>query len=83
MKEQKAEYEYSNLYALDEVNKRLDFDASADNHKHNALNEAGVLDANHLASLVVENNNEFLAEDNFGYENVDAEYIQTNLYPDC
>lgn len=73
---QKTEYEYSDLYALDEVKKRLDFDVSVDNHKHNALNEVGVLDADHLALLVAENNNAFLAEENFGYENVDAEYIK-------
>lgn len=76
VEEQKADYEYSDLYALDEVKKRLDFDVSVDNHKHNALNESGVLEADHLASLVAENNNAFLAEENFGYENVDAEYIK-------
>lgn len=71
---QKADFEYEHLYELDEVKKRLDFDAAVDTHRYNALNEVGVLEASHLSKIVMENNEAFLEEHDFGYEAVDEEY---------
>ena len=69
------EYEWEALYQLEEVNSRLDFDASVENHRFSALNTAGKLDAAHLASLVKENNDAFLATKPFGYQSVEDDYI--------
>lgn len=69
------EYAYEEMYQLEEVKKRLDFDATVENHQFSALNTAGKLDAAHLTGLVKENNNEFLATKPFGYKPVEEDYI--------
>ena len=70
------DYTDKDLYQLGEVKSRLHFDASVENHAHNALDSAGNLTAAHLAELVKANNEAFLAEKPFGFENVkDEEYI--------
>ena len=69
------EYSYKELYQLEEVNKRLDFDAAVENHQYSALNQSGKLDAYHLAALVWENNEAFLATKPFGYQPVEEDYI--------
>lgn len=68
-------YEHEDFYQLDEVKKRLDFDASVEQHQYSALNATGDLDATHLAQLVKENNEAFLATKPFGYKPVEADYI--------
>lgn len=70
-----TEYPYKEMYQLEEVKNRLDFDATVENHQFSALNEADKLDASHLAALVKENNNDFLATKPFGYTQVEEDYI--------
>lgn len=70
-----TKYPYENMYQLEEVKSRLDFDASVENHQFSALNAAGKLDASHLASLVIENNSAYLAPKPFGYQPVEEDYI--------
>lgn len=72
---QKADYTLEYLYEMDEVKARLDFDASVAEHAHSALNESGALDAQHLTELVLRNNAEFLADDPFGYSELETEEI--------
>lgn len=69
------EYAYEEMYQLEEVKKRLNFDARVENHPFSALNESGKLDAAHLAELVKENNNRFLATKPFGYKPVEEDYL--------
>lgn len=73
---QQADYSYAYLYDLDEVQKRLSFDATVESHRYNALNGESVLDTAHLVKIVEENNAKYLELDKFGYENVDSEYLQ-------
>lgn len=70
-----TEYAHQELYRLEEVNNRLDFDATVENHRYSALNPSGKLDADHLAALVRENNEAFLATKPFGYTAVEDDYI--------
>lgn len=73
---QQPDYVDKDLYQLEEVKSRLNFDATVEIHQHNALDAAGNLTAQHLAELVKANNEEFLADKPFGFENVkDEEYI--------
>ena len=73
---QQPDYTEKDLYQLEEVKDRLDFDASVEKHAYNALDTAGNLTAEHLAELVKANNEIFLADKPFGFENVeDEEYI--------
>ena len=72
---QVAEYPYRDLYDLDQVEKRLDFDATVTEHSASALNAAGVLDSSHLNTLVHENNGAFMADKPFGYSLVEDDYI--------
>lgn len=66
----------ADLYALEEVKSRLNFDASVEHHQYSALDSAGALTAEHLAQLVQANNEVFLQSKPFGYTNVeDEEYI--------
>ena len=69
------EYEWEALYQVEEVNSRLDFDATVENHQFSALNTAGKLDAAYLTSLVQKNNDTFLATKPFGYQQVENDYI--------
>ncbi len=69
------EYTYEEMYQLEEVKKRLDFDARVENHPFSALNQSGKLDAAHLTALVKENNNRFLATKPFGYKPVEEDYL--------
>ena len=73
---QQPDYADKDLYQLEEVKSRLDFDASVEQHAHNALDDAGNLTAQHLAELVKANNETFLAGKPYGFENVeDEEYV--------
>lgn len=72
----KVEYPYSYLYELDAVKEYLNFDASVQTHKYNALDENGKLDASHLAQVVAQNNQIFLADKPFGFEKVEDAYVQ-------
>ncbi len=73
--QQTVDYPYSDMYELEEVKRRLDFDASVQSHRYSALDEAGILTANHLQYLVKENNEAFLADEPFGYKAVEDDYI--------
>ncbi len=75
IKEQRPEYKYSSLYELDEVKSRLDFKVDVKRHSFCALDNSGVLSAEDLCELVINNNTEYLVGDAFGYENVDENYI--------
>ncbi len=68
-------YPYEDLYELDEVKKRLDFTVSVEKHQFSALNEAGVLDSAHFASVVRENSEKFLEGKPFGYKKVEDDYV--------
>lgn len=70
------EYPYAYLYELDTVKQNLNFDASVQNHQYSALNEEGELSATHLAQQVIENNQTFLADKPFGFQNVEETYVQ-------
>ena len=70
-----ADYFLSDMYQLEEVKKRLDFDASVESHSACALNADGKLDAAHLATLVKANNQAFMAGKPFGYKVVEDDYI--------
>ncbi len=69
------EYEYAPFYQLEEVKKRLNFDASVQSHQFSALDANGNLNSSHLASLIKGNNDAFMATDPFGYEMVEDSYI--------
>lgn len=71
----RPEYAYEELYQLEEVKKRLDFKATVQQHRHSALDDSGVLTANHLHQLVKKNNEEFMADKPFGYTCVEDDYI--------
>lgn len=72
---QKADYFLSDLYQLEEVKRRLSFDASVSSHSASALNAEGQLEGSHLAALVAENNEAFLATKPFGFKPVEQDYI--------
>lgn len=71
----RPEYAYEELYQLEEVKKRLEFDATVEKHQFSALNPEGKLDAFHLAALVKENNDAFMSSKPFGYKPVEEDYI--------
>lgn len=70
------DYFCSPYYQMDEVKNRLSFDATVDTHQYCALNDSGILDAGHLAEIVKNNNAVFLADDPFGYKNVEPDFIE-------
>lgn len=69
------EYAYEEMYQLEEVKKRLDFDASVQQHRYSALDDSGVLTASHLHQIVKKNNEDFMADKPFGYTSVEDDYI--------
>lgn len=71
----RPEYTWSHLYQLEEVEKRLEFDAAVEKHQFSALNGSGVLENAHLAALVKANNEAFLATKPFGFTEVEDDYI--------
>lgn len=73
---QQPDYTYAHLYQLDEVTARLNFTASVDTHARDARNGTGVLDAAHLATLIQANNEAYMADDPFGYEVVEQDYVE-------
>lgn len=75
VKKQQVNYEYAYLYQLEEVIRRLDFDASAEKHQYSALDADGKLNAAHLAELVTENNEIYLENNSFGHEKPEENYI--------
>ena len=72
---QTAVFPYAHLYQLEEVEKRLAFDAAVEYHARCALNDAGVLDAAHLTRLVQENNAAYLKDYTFGVQELDPGYL--------
>lgn len=73
--QQKNEYPYAELYALDEVKKHLTFDTDVESHRYSALDENGMLSAEGLYRKVQENNEAFMADEPFGYTYVEDDYI--------
>ena len=70
-----TEYPYREYYQEETILSRLDFDASVAQHARSALNDAGLLDANHLKQLIVANNTAFMQEKHFGYAEVEDDYL--------
>ena len=70
-----TEYPYQELYQLEEVKRRLDFDTTVADHQFSALNTDGKLEVSCLAAVVRENNDAFLATKPFGYKSVEEDYI--------
>lgn len=70
-----TEYPYREYYQMETILSRLDFDASAEAHARSALNDAGSLDSSYLKQQVVSNNTSFLQEKNFGYAEVEDDYL--------
>ena len=70
----KANYVYSDLYNINEVKKRLEFEVSVKKHEFSVLNENGELDAIYMANIVEQNNEAFLKDHDFGYTRVDQDY---------
>lgn len=54
--QQQAEYTYEDVYGLEEVRSRLDFDAAVQKHIYSAWNEEGRPDGEYLTKLVLANN---------------------------
>lgn len=69
------EYPYADMYELDEVKKRLDFDASVQAHQYSALDASGKLTAQGLTEKVLENNTRFMEGKPFGFTQVERDYI--------
>ena len=69
------DYFCAEYYDLRQVISRLEFDAAVESHQHSALNGAGVLEGAHLAALVKQNNESFMATKPFGYTPVEGDYI--------
>lgn len=69
------DYIYADMYELEEVKSRLDFEVSVQSHQYCALDETGTLTPEHLRHLVTENNEAFLASEPFGYTSVEKDYI--------
>lgn len=72
---QKADFPYVELYDLDEIRARLDFDAAVTAHSHDGRN-AGKPDGAHLTTLVKANNEAFLATKPFGFQPVEEDYLR-------
>lgn len=73
---QQPDYLYAHMYDLEEVKRRLDMTGvDVETHNFSALNEAGMLDGEHLAAIVEQNNKAFLEPKPFGYQNVESDYI--------
>ncbi len=70
-----TDYPYADMYGLSEVKSRLDFDPSVETHSYCAADSSGRLTAEHLASLVTQNNKEFMSGKPFGYKEAEADYI--------
>ena len=73
--QQRPEYPCEELYALDEVKSRLNFDASVQAHQFSALDAGGVLTAQSLEQKVRANNQALLAEKPFGLAAVEDDYL--------
>ena len=71
-----TEYPYSDLYELEEVKKRLDFDVSVERHAHSAYNAEGGFDGESLAQIVQKNSEEYLKTKPFGCEALSEDYIR-------
>ncbi len=67
-------YQYADLYDLPEVEKRLDFDSSVNEHQSTLLNNE-TLNAEYLSQLVVKNNEKYKPEMSFKFEDVEQEFI--------
>ena len=72
---QKAEFPYADLYELDQIRARLDFDATVQTHARDGRN-AGQPDSAHLTALVKANNEAYLATEPFGFQAVEEDYLR-------
>lgn len=70
-----TDYPYAPYYHLDRIYERLDFSAYVESHRWDARNPSGQLEATRLQALVAANNESFLANKPFGYENVEPDYL--------
>ena len=65
-----TDYPYADLYGLEAVKARLQFDATVETHQFSALDASGNLTGENLTRLVKVNNDQFMADKPFGYEAV-------------
>ena len=72
---QPTDYPYSDLYEIDEVRKRLDFDATVEIHQFSPLDASGQLTGESLARCVSVNNDAFMADKPFNYETIPQENV--------
>lgn len=70
-----VEFPYSDLYETEECYTRLQTKVNVQSHKYSALNASGVLEGEHLFSIVKTNNEAYLEENTFGYEPLDDGYM--------
>ena len=75
-KAQQPDYLYAHMYELDEVRRRLEMTGvNVESHKFCALNDAGVLDGEYLAQLVMQNNKSYMEDHDLGYEEPEKDYL--------
>ena len=72
---QPTDYPYADMYEMDEVKARLNFDATVESHQYSALDAAGKLTGESLARCVQTNNDAFMADKPFNYEAISRENI--------
>ncbi len=62
----KVDFPNSELFQIDECYKRLNTKINVKSHRFNALNSSGLLEANHLMSIVKKNNENYLSAQKYG-----------------
>ena len=70
----KAEYKYADLYELEEVQRRLNYDFSVSEHPLKKLDKEN-FNIDTLYAVVIENNENFKNEIEYKYETVDQEFV--------
>lgn len=70
-----VDFPYAEMYALEEVKSRLEFESFVQHHRFSALDESGTLTVQSLLQRVTANNEAFMAEQPFGYTSVEADYL--------
>ncbi len=69
-----VDYKYADLYELDEVNRRLQYDFSVSEHPLKKLDENN-FNADVLYDIVIENNEKFEHDIEYKYEMADPEFV--------
>ena len=74
IKQLNVDYEYADLYELEEVKKRLNYDFSVSEHSNKKLDKNN-FNVDTLYAIVIENNEKFEYEIEYKYETVDQEFV--------